>query len=822
MEQSLEDVVAARNPFLAGLFLLCMCGLMLQITETRILSVIAFYHLAFFAISMAMFGMTAGALYVHFKAERFPAERLFRNLTWIGSAFAISAVLSALFLISTVVMSVNYSAMAVLLWVKLILILVPPYFFAGMAISLALTRSPFPVGLVYGVDMAGAASGCLVILALLDWTDAVSALLTIAALGAAAGVCFALARRAAGDDPAPAAGVLQRPLHLVVLFGVLAGANTAIQPYGLVLTTVHNKLETSMPAALRWNSFSRVRASQDEIGAPDLWGPSPYTPAAQVSQRRMDIDGSAGTVMYRFDGDDTKIDFLRYDITNLAYTIRSHGRAAIIGVGGGRDLLSAHLFGFRDLTGVELNPVFINLLQHRFRDFNHLADIPGTRLVVDEARSWFARTQDRFDLVEMSLVDTWAATGAGAFSLSENGLYTMQGWRHFLDALTPTGVFTVSRWYNPNNVTETGRLLSLAAASLRDRGIDQPEAHLFLAGSWNLATLIVSAAPLSADELARLRARTDELGFHVLVIPDAPAASPVLQQIVIADRQAMDGLTRVHHLDLSVPTDDRPFFFNQLILSDPHSIRLALTAQAGVITGNLLANVTVAIIVVASFLLVLFAMVVPALPAVRQTPSRLARLGTLYFALIGLGFMFIEIGLIQRLSVFLGHPVYGLAIGLFGIILSTGLGSLISERVTLDTGPRVLGWAGLLCGYVMLMSLWFPVLVNTFEGQDLVVRALLSLLAIVPSGLLMGFGFPTGMRLVNAIDSRPTPWFWAVNGAAGVMAASMAVIISISYSINASLWIGAVCYLLLGPIALGLGRATDVERSASRASIVHN
>jgi len=808
-------VESARNSFLAGLFLLCMCGLMLQITETRILSVIAFYHLAFFAISMAMFGMTAGALYVHFKAERFPAERLSRNLTWIGSAFAISVVLSAFLLISTVVMSVNYSVMAALLWVKLILILIPPYFFAGMAISLALTRSPFPVGLVYGVDMVGAASGCLVILGLLNWVDAVSALLTIAAIGAAAAVCFGQARSASGDDSALVAGLLQRPLGLVVLFGVIAGTNAAIQPYGLVLTTVHNKLETTLPAVLRWNSFSRVRASQDEVGVPDLWGPSPYTPATQVSQHHMDIDGSAGTVMYRFDGDNAKIDFLRYDITNLAYTIRSQGRAAVIGVGGGRDLLSAHLFGFRDLTGVELNPIFINLLQHRFRDFDHLADIPGTRLLVDEARSWFARTQDRFDLVEMSLVDTWAATGAGAFSLSENGLYTMQGWRHFLDALTPTGVFTVSRWFNPNDVTETGRLLSLAAGALRDRGIDRPEAHLFLAGSLNLATLIVSAAPLSADELARLRARTDQLGFHVLVSPDAPDASPVLRQIVVADSQALDGLTRAHHLDLTVPTDDRPFFFNQLILTDPQSIGLAFHAMTGIIKGNLLANVTVAVIVVASLLLVLFAMVVPALPSVRRTPARLALLGTLYFALIGLGFMFIEIGLIQRLSVFLGHPVYGLAIGLFGIILSTGLGSLISERVILDTGPRVLGWAGLLCGYVMLMSLWFPPLVYIFEGHGLVVRVLISLLAIVPPGLLMGFGFPTGMRLVNALDARPTPWFWAVNGAAGVMAASMAVIISISYSINASLWIGAVCYLMLGPIALGLGRATVVARPAT-------
>lgn len=136
--------------------------------------------------------------------------------------------------------------------------------------------------------------------------------------------------------------------------------------------------------------------------------------------------------MYQFDGDLKKLDFLRYDLTNLAYTIRNRGRSAVIGVGGGRDLLSAYMFGFRDVTGVELNSVFIDFLKNEFRDYNHLADLPGVRLYVDEARSWFARTNERFDLIEMSLIDTWAATGAGAYSLSENGLYTTQGWHHFL------------------------------------------------------------------------------------------------------------------------------------------------------------------------------------------------------------------------------------------------------------------------------------------------------------------------------------------------------------------------------------------------------
>jgi hypothetical protein len=328
---------------------------------------------------------------------------------------------------------------------------------------------------------------------------------------------------------------------------------------------------------------------------------------------------------------------------------------------------------------------------------------------------------------------------------------------------------------------------------------------MFMAGSDILATLIVSRSPFTAEEIAQLRARVDTLKFKVLLSPDQIDHSQILTQIVEAGNgKDLAALSVRQHIDLSVTTDDRPFFFNQLNALDPASIRLAIYSRVGVVHGNLLATVTLLIIVGFSGLLVLFTMIIPALPAMRQSPIVLTRLGTLYFLLIGLGFMFVEIGLIQRLSTFLGHPVYGLAIGLFGIILSTGIGSLVSEYAPLASRQRILSWAILLSLYLVLLPFWFPEIVKTFEGGSLLVRILVSLAAIVPSGLMMGFGFPTGMRLVNAIDTRPTPWFWAVNGAAGVLAASVAVATSISFSINASLWVGAACYLLIAPLGVAL------------------
>jgi hypothetical protein len=807
-----------------------MCGLMLQIIETRVLSVIASYYLAFFAIGMAMFGMTAGSLFVYFRERLFPRERLVENLVWICAMFAIAVVVSAVFAITTVLTDVSGKTellMAAVQWGKLVLILATPYVFAGMAISLALTRSPWPVPLVYGVDLLGAATGCLVVLVVLTLIDSVSALFVVGALGGLAGVFFSRARSATNQVEGARlaiarAPLIARPWTLAVGFAVLALANVAIQPYGFKPSIVKGDVETAHPgpgSLFLWNSFSRIKVGPAVKSTPFLWGPSPTMPATEIEQRYMAIDGpTGGTAMYRFDGDLSKLQFLKYDITNLAYSIRHDGRVAVIGVGGGRDLLSAAYFGFRDVTGVELNPIFVDLLTDRFRNYNRVASLPGVGLKVDDGRSWFERSDQHFDVIEMSMADTWAATGAGAFSLSENGLYTVEAWRIFFKHLTPTGLFTVSRWCSPSNVDETGRMVSVAVAALLTEGISDPQAHLYLAVTGRLATLIVSHAPFGAAELSTLTATVDRLGFTAVIRPQASPASPVLAAILEARRpETLASLSTAYHLDLSPAYDDRPFFFQQLRISDPKALLNAVRSEDGVVRGNLKAVSTLAVIVVLSLALVFITILVPSLPSIRYVEPRIALLGSAYFLLIGLGFMFVEMALIQRISVYLGHPVYGLAIGLFGIIVSTGFGSLLSSRISLLPAKRMLTWVALLGIYIAILPYWLPALIDVFASAALPIRAMVSLLAIVPSGVLMGFGFPTGMQIVNRIDPRPTPWFWALNGAAGVLASGLAVAISIDFSISATMWCGTISYLLLGPIAVSLSKigAAGVDESYS-------
>jgi hypothetical protein len=292
------------------------------------------------------------------------------------------------------------------------------------------------------------------------------------------------------------------------------------------------------------------------------------------------------------------------------------------------------------------------------------------------------------------------------------------------------------------------------------------------------------------------------------------------------NRQELENYTSNLSFDLTPATDDRPFFFNQLPLTKPvQAFFLAKkmvatdTAQyfGGIREGNLVATATLIMLFIISLGLVVGSILIPLRHAVRDVGRRLALGGTLYFLLIGIGFMMIEIGLLQRMSVFLGHPVYSLSVLLFTLILATGIGSLISDILPLDSRPRFLLWALLAGAYLAALPHWLSTVFLAFDSAGLLIRAILCVFTIAPAGLLLGFGFPTGMRLISAIDRRPTPWFWGVNGAAGTLASTVAVASSIAFGIGTTLTIGAGCYVLLIPTVLlfiSPGKA-ETERSST-------
>ena len=798
--------------FLAGVFLTCMCGLMLQIMETRMLSVIGHYNLAFFAIGVAMLGMTGGALLVFYRFETtYSTARLSGAMARVMCYFAWSVLGSLAALLNLALIPYFEPTLTYVVgWTLAVLVLLPPYVLLGVAVSLALTRSSQRISLVYGVDLLGASAGCLVTLALLTVIDTYDAILVVGAVGAIAASAFSAAGGVGGArtqaGPMTTPNFLVRPGLALGVLALVAGVNALLGTHGLrpVLLkgpTLERPYELTEE---RWNSFSRIGMTIRPQSDAFLFSASEVAPQVQLDQAWMSIDGEPQTVMYRFSGDPREVDFLRFDATALAYYIRHQGRSAIIGIGGGRDLLTASIFGFRDITGVEYNPILVRLFVHDYPDFGGAGKIPGLRLAVDDARSWFARSRENFDLIQMSMIDSWATTTAGAFTFSENALYTVNGWKRFVSRLTPNGVFTVSRWYSPGHVDETARILSLAMATLIEMGEPNPGEHLYLAANGKLSTLIVGRAPLSTRDLSTLDETVQRLHYKTLAAPNRSSTEAVLERILHAG--TIDELIRIGGetpLNLAPTWDSNPFFFNQLRISSaaaPGSrVRMAIKAS-GVLHGNITASLTLLTLVIISMVAVVLVIIGPAMSATYRSSANNLLWSSAYFLLIGVAFMFVEITLIQRMSLFLGHPIYSLAIVLFGIILATGVGSLLSDRaVPLSVGSLV-AWPLVLAVYLGLLPLWWGKLLDETESGSLILRASVCLVMVVPAGVLMGFMFPTGMRLCSRIDYRITPWLWAVNGAAGVLASGLVVLVSIATSLNHSLGLGAAAYALLAGV----------------------
>ena len=460
----------------AGMFIIAFSALALEVTLARFLSVVTWYHLAFFAVSVAMLGMTAGAVRVYLRPDEFSADCIEKTLRSAARSYAIDVVLM-LALLCLAPMELRRSA-----WTPFFFLLVTlgcslPFYQAGIIVSALLTRSDLPTGKLYACDLIGAALGCLFVLFALPIIDAPGVFILCAGLGALAAVVF----RTTGSRAADVA---------LVVLSIVAAIGNSVAPVKIGPRYVKGHLEDpSSHLVDRWNTISRVIVYQGSLNRPQLWGPSDIAPTNAVFSYYMNIDGEAATVLRQFKSP-ADIEHLRYDVTNIGHTIQPTGQTAcVIGVGGGRDIQSALLFDCRDVIGVEINPIFTDLLAGKFRDVAGIANRPDVHLVVDDARSWLTTTTNQFDFIQMSLIDTWASTGAGAFSLSENGLYTVEAWQTFFRRLTAGGIFTVSRWHKQNDLGETGRLVSLAIESLFRFGVREPARHLALITTDRCCTL---------------------------------------------------------------------------------------------------------------------------------------------------------------------------------------------------------------------------------------------------------------------------------------------------------------------------------------------
>jgi spermidine synthase len=785
--------------FFLGLGLMCASTLMYEITLTRLLSVTCWYYLAFVSVSMAMFGMTAGALAVQLRPAMFSRDQVRNRMA--QAAFAMAASMPIVLMIMFAIpLDISFAAQTVASFLLFCLIIAVPFFFAGVVVCLSLTKSSASIGRVYFADLMGAAAGCFGAVILLNTVDAPSAVLVISALVFLSASAYA--------DFAGVPRLRKRSYVWAAVLVVLAALN-ASTIHGIQPIWSKGKLDPRVDILYEtWNPMSRVRVVPPKV-EPRFVGPN--TPPIQSEVVYIDIDNDAATGIYHFTGDLKDVDFLRYEVNSMGARLRAGGSAAVIGVGGGRDVMSAALFGFHRIVGIEINPSIVDVTTRRMEYYSGFDKIPNFELHNDEGRSYLTRSNEKFDMIQATVVDTWAATAAGAMALTENSLYSLEGWRVFYEHLRPGGVIAFSRWNHKPDFHETTRLFSLAYATLLSEGVKDPETHLAMIRQDELATLLTSNAPFTPQDLEKIRSTSKDLNYQLLYLPGEPLGmeqlKPVLQAQTMSDLAA---LRSADYFDLSPATDASPYFFSFVRL---HAIRGILRIP-GVHYEVFLPLMYLTIFMLAALILVIVTIV---WPARRWTRSHLAAAPTpagaiLYFIGIGLGFMLAEMGMMQQLSIFLGQPIYSLAVVLAGLILFAGMGSLASDRIHID-----IGWSGrapALLAALVLLIYSFVVLpaIHAATAGLLWQRILVSLALVAPCGFIMGFCFPVGMRWATLLGQEVNlPWMWALNGAASVLASFIAILISTETSIRACILTGAACYALGGILLSGKGSTASAR-----------
>jgi len=726
-----------------------------------------------------MFGLTAGGVLVYF-APGFFQERKTKFCVSIFACLSSFCILTGLLSLFFVPALFNRLGLIKILMPVLYGILSLQFMAIGVCLSLALSRFPAQVGKIYGVNLIGSALGCVGVIFILNNLNAPSAIFWTAGLCALSALLFAM--------EAGTKAIFKFFLAAIVALFIVF---SAINSYFDIIRPVWAKgmLWPTAPFYRKWNFFSYITLDLPSV-KPFGWGYSPNISSYPIKTQELMllIDEGAGTVLTRFD-DPKDLEYLKLDISSIAHYVRAHNDVLVIGSGAGRDLLTAAIFGAKNITGVEMNQDVVDIAFNKFKNFSYgINKFPQINIKVDEGRSFVSRSKNKYDLIQASMVDTGAAAAQGAFALSENSIYTTDAWIIFLEHLTDKGILTFSRWYSSRDPTETYRLLTLAKASLRYLGIRDIRSHVALVRNppsvntrWEIGTILVSMAPFSSADLENLKKACDDLRFELVLSPEK-CTDDNIKSILQAeeDRYKLANLSA----NIDPTSDNRPFYFYFSNFRDIFS-RAPAYQGAAILKKSLLMIIIYA----------LFFLIVPlSYYRIAKIKSGMFSFAAIvYFSGIGFAFMFIEIPLIQRLGMFLGHPVYGFTVVLFGLLSACGIGSFIAKSMV--TRLKVVFSFCALLALIFFAAYMLPCFLRMMDSWGMTGKIFISFLCTAVLGLFMGIPFPLMMARFFNSESNERLLYWAVNGFTSVCGSAFALIVSIHFGFQAAILAGGALYL---------------------------
>jgi spermidine synthase len=818
------SLAQARGPMLCaylGLALLSAAALAFEITLTRLFSVTEWYHFAFLAVSVALLGYGASGTALSL-VPRWGRPPTARRTSALAALFAAGMILATLSLNHLPFDSyrIAWERVQVLYLVLYYLSLTVPFFCAGLVTGLLLTAYAEHSARIYAANLLGSAAGGLLPLLLLPLLGE-GAILSIAALGLLAALVFQLSICSRQTSDLRQRALAPRPQSLALLLGIVLLLVLAIllpAPFQLRLSPYKGlsqvmRFPDSEIVWERWNAFSRVdRVASSAIrSAPGL---SLSYPGELPAQDGLFVDGDDLSPVVRASATGAATDhlgeFTSYLPVALPYQLRPGARALVLGPRGGLDIWVALHQGAAEVVAVEPNPLVIAASELAYGQ-------ASVEVVVEEGRSYVRQSAvgatrppgqalprpspspPRFDVIHLALIDSYRPVTSGAYSLGERYDLTVEAFEDYLQHLEPGGLLVVERWLQVPP-SETLRAGAAVVQALRRSGVEHPAARLAVLRGWQVGLILAKQGDWTSGELEAIREFAQAQDLDLVALPGLSESEAnqrnVLEEPVFyrAFQQLLaepDALYATHPYDVRPATDDRPFFFHFFRWGQAGAVlaQLGRTWQPWGGSGYFVLFALLAVAVVTSVGLILLPLVVgKRMRADRQVPPGTTGRVLVYFGLLGLGFLFVEIPLIQRFILFLGQPVYAFAAVVAAVLFFSGLGSLAAPRLPLRWMLLLLVMA------IALYPLGLPVLFRTFLGAPLGVRLLVTGLSLAPLGILLGMPFPGGLAWLRRRAPAMIPWAWAVNGCASVLASILAAILALSAGFSWVLGAAALAY----------------------------
>jgi spermidine synthase len=818
----------------AALLLVSASVLSYQVILVRAFSIGQWHHFAYMVISIALLGFGAsGTLLAALERKKGSTAALLpvSQVSW----FAVSATVFAIALPVSfwLTQRVPFDPFLIMWdWHQVpylggyYLASFVPFFAAATAIGLALTSEPADCPRLYAFNMAGSGTGALLALVLLSVTAVERALVGVTVLAQAAAILALFDGKFFIDRGARR---------------LLAVASVAIMAI-LVFTLVFR------PPAVRLSQYKglsyalnlpeakvvAVRSSRvDVVASPairDAPGLSLLAPMDAVPPRQLGlyIDAESAGAITAFDGDTSKLNHLDWMITAAPYFALPHAprdlRVCVLGAGGGAGVLLALRHAASHVDAVEIDPNVPQLLRGEFRDFaGRLYDLPEVRLHRADARAFVQAAHENWNIIDLSLVDSFAASAMGAGAVGENYLYTREAFEVFLRHLRPGGVLAVTRWVRTPPRDEL-KLFATAVVALEGMGLS-PAEHVVLIRSWAAVTLLAKKEAFTAQELFALRQWAEERLFDTAyfpgIAPDQHNRFNVLERdyyfeatmAFLAGGENRDQFFRDYAFDLMPATDDHPYFFHffrwralPLML---HTFRQSWIPFSE--WGYLILVATLAQATFLCMLLIVFPLLLlprrstpRGSPIARPLTGGAARLQVFfYFLALGLGYLFVEMALIQRLIFFLANPGYAVAVVLAGLLFVSGWGSAwAGQQLRKGTSAtRLACLAALIVAFVgTVYSFGLHALLTPLLSWPLPARMIVALALMLPLAA-MGMPFPLGLRQLGQSYEELLPWAWAINGCASVLAGPLATLFALGAGLPAVLLAASGCYVVAALVA---------------------